>query len=419
MKTSKRLYKGASLLTLPDNDYTVIDIETTGLDPSVDEIIELAAIRVRNGEISDSFSSLVKPSSPVSSFIASFTGIDNDMLADASSVNKVLPQYLNFIGDDIVVGHNVHFDINFIYDNAMKCMGIPFVNDLLDMLRISRQKIHDVSDHSLSAMLSYFNIHPETAHRALKDCESTMILYQRLCEIDKKHFSSVEEILSGLTFEKRESAQHYFSGKKVCVKRLHDGIDVDTAISVLKELGATPTDTFFSDCNILCLSNPIYKKYTRYGPYDKSEIVEKAKHLESTNGLTVISENDLLKKLGIPVHSKKGKTKDILSLIEKQDGFEDPENPLYGKTCVFTGTLSEMPRKDAMQIVLNIGGKCSNSVTKKTNFLILGTQDYSRINGTKSSKQVRAEQLMLAGSDLMILSENVFYDMLENYDGEI
>lgn len=118
----------------------------------------------------------------------------------------------------------------------------------------------------------------------------------------------------------------------------------------------------------------------------------------------------MLEILNLPTVCKKAKN--VLAYIEKQDGFEDVESPFYGKTCVFTGTLTGMQRKDAMQIVLNIGGKCSNSVTAKTDYLILGTQDYTRIKGQKSSKQIKAESLILKGANISILSESVFFDML-------
>ena len=101
--------------------------------------------------------------------------------------------------------------------------------------------------------------------------------------------------------------------------------------------------------------------------------------------------------------------KDIVT--EKTDF--DETHPLFGKTCVFTGTLEKMARKDAMQIVVDLGGLVGNSVTKKTNYLILGNNDYcSSIKGGKSSKQKKAESLKLAGNDIEIISENVFYDMI-------
>ena len=91
-------------------------------------------------------------------------------------------------------------------------------------------------------------------------------------------------------------------------------------------------------------------------------------------------------------------------------------HPLYGKVCVFTGKLELMSREQAAQLVVNLGGTCGNGVTKKTNYLILGNNDYcSTIKDGKSSKQKKAEQLILSGQDLQIIPEDVFYELvLEN-----
>jgi len=110
--------KGRSIIAFPSG-YVALDIETTGLDPSVDEIIELAAIRVRDGVRADTFASLVKPRNTISGFITELTGITNDMVSGAPRVESILPQFCEFIGGDVVVGHNVNFDINFIYDALM------------------------------------------------------------------------------------------------------------------------------------------------------------------------------------------------------------------------------------------------------------------------------------------------------------
>ena len=87
------------------------------------------------------------------------------------------------------------------------------------------------------------------------------------------------------------------------------------------------------------------------------------------------------------------------------------------KVCVFTGTLERMQRKDAMQLVVNLGGSCGDSVTAKTNFLILGNNDYcTTIKDGKSTKQKKAEALILKGNDLQIISETTFYDMISEDD---
>ena len=109
-------------------------------------------------------------------------------------------------------------------------------------------------------------------------------------------------------------------------------------------------------------------------------------------------------------NSTKIKVKDIVS----QNTEFDKDNPLYNKVCVFTGTLEKMARKDAMQIVVNLGGICGDNVTNKTNYLILGNNDYCRtIKDGKSNKQKTAEKLKINGQDIEIISENVFYDMIE------
>lgn len=107
--------KGDSLLAAAEN-FVAIDIETTGLFPDCDEIIELGAVRYRSGEAADRFSQRVKPETPINDFITRLTGISNEMLADAPSIERVLPEFTVFLGSDILVGHSVNFDINFLYD---------------------------------------------------------------------------------------------------------------------------------------------------------------------------------------------------------------------------------------------------------------------------------------------------------------
>jgi DNA polymerase-3 subunit epsilon len=91
----------------------------------------------------------------------------------------------------------------------------------------------------------------------------------------------------------------------------------------------------------------------------------------------------------------------------------DTAHPLYGKTCVFTGVLERMTRREAMQLVVNIGGLVADNVTKETNFLILGNNDYkASIKEGKSTKQKKAEDMKLKGKDIEIMPEKVFYDLI-------
>jgi hypothetical protein len=114
----------------------------------------------------------------------------------------------------------------------------------------------------------------------------------------------------------------------------------------------------------------------------------------------------------IKLFSKTSKNVNAKEITTTKTSF-DETHPLYGKKCVFTGTLEKMVRQEAMQLVVDLGGEVQNNVTKETNYLILGNNDYcTSIKGGKSNKQKKAEELMVKGQDISIIPENVFYDMV-------
>lgn len=171
-----RPYKGNSILK-ELSEYVVVDTETTGLSPRSDSIIELAAIYVRDDKIEDSFSSLINPHRTVSSFISHLTGITNEMLSTAPDTRPVLTDFLNFVNGHVVIGHNVNFDINFIYESTMRVLDVPFTNDFLDTMRMSRRLFPQYRHHKLIDLVQRFDIGSSTAHRALADAEQTYECY--------------------------------------------------------------------------------------------------------------------------------------------------------------------------------------------------------------------------------------------------
>lgn len=137
MKGSRE-FKGNSLLE-DVSDYVAIDLETIGLDPMYDDIIEFGAVKVSNGIIIDKFQSLINPGYEISPFIATLTGISNEMLASAPSLVPTLSKFIEFLGNYTIVGHNVNFDINFIYDACVNNLGVAFSNNFIDTMRLSRR----------------------------------------------------------------------------------------------------------------------------------------------------------------------------------------------------------------------------------------------------------------------------------------
>lgn len=300
-----REYKGNSLLLFP-TDYTVIDIESTGLSSMYDSIIEICALRYRNKEFVEKFSTLVKPPYDIDEFIEQLTGITNDMLSSAPKIEDVLPEFLNFIGNDILVGHNVNFDINFIYDNCSTFLSVPFRNDFVDTLRIARLLHKEHKHNRLCDLAGRYNLSYKNAHRAEYDC----LLTNTILSIFDKEFS----------------------------------------------------DTYGDKETLNCLLKQNFKV---------SDIVPQALDI-------------------------------------------DTDNPIFGKTFVFTGVLEQMQRKDAMQIVADFGGISSNNINKHTNYLVLGNNDYCKsIKDGKSNKHKKAEDYKAKGYDIEIIPENVFFDMID------
>lgn len=163
--------------------YVVVDIETTGLNDE-DQIIEIGAVLVLNGEINSKFSLLIQCDNPIPDEISRLTGItSNDLKKNGISQEKALKQFLEFCEDDILVGHNINFDMRFLQISC-KNNGLPIIkNRIVDTMTLARKKIRYTSRYSLSAIATHFGIEHEIKHRALDDCILTYRIFEKLKEI--------------------------------------------------------------------------------------------------------------------------------------------------------------------------------------------------------------------------------------------
>ena len=176
---TERLNKGKSLLVFPSN-YTVVDIETTGMSASACEILEISAIRFRDCKRVSHFTTLVKPTYPIPRFITYLTGITNAMVRYAPDIAAAMRQFYDYVSDDLLMGYNVNFDVNFLYDNMMRVFGIPIENDFVDVLRFSRKALSFLESRSQTAVAEYYGLNTKGAHRSLFDCELCNEVYLRL-----------------------------------------------------------------------------------------------------------------------------------------------------------------------------------------------------------------------------------------------
>ena len=167
--------------------YIAFDVETTGLNPQENEIIEIGALKVRDGKVAERFTEFIHPLCPISPQITGLTGITNDMVADARPRKQVVSDFINFCEDDVLIGHNVSFDYSFMKSSAAKD-GMSFEKLGIDTLRIA-QKVHSGLDSkSLGRLCEYYHIENKSAHRAYHDALATAKLYQTLA-----HYFEAEE----------------------------------------------------------------------------------------------------------------------------------------------------------------------------------------------------------------------------------
>jgi len=162
-------------------DYIALDIETTGMGPDFSEITEIGGVRIKDNQVVEHFSQLVNPRTEIPEKITEITGITNEMVKDQPLIQSVLTRFVEFCGDQPILGHNVLFDFSFLKLNGLRC-NLDFEKEGLDTLALSRQFTKNVASHSLSHLLIHYNIPREKAHRAYDDALATHKLYQIIKE---------------------------------------------------------------------------------------------------------------------------------------------------------------------------------------------------------------------------------------------
>ena len=171
------------------NTIVVLDFETTGLSPATgDRAIEIGAVRLQNGVVVDSFQQLMNPGQRVNSFIEQYTGISNEMLADAPSCEQVMNDFADYIGDDNLLAHNASFDKKFL-DAELQRVGRSYSGQFACSLLVSRRVYQDAPNHRLGTLVKYKDIASDgDFHRALFDSQMTAKLWlEILSDIETKY----------------------------------------------------------------------------------------------------------------------------------------------------------------------------------------------------------------------------------------
>lgn len=281
-------------------DYIVFDFETTGLSPRTCSIIEVGALKVRNGEVVDTFSSFINPHEPLPEAIVKLTGITDEDLSNAPDLSAVLPAFISFCEDLPLVAHNAYFDLSF-FGHACTKLEINHSVCFIDTLTLSRISFPELPTHKLGDLILCLHLPtPPQNHRAVDDVVCTNYLLLRCLESYPEEYT-----------------YKYNSSQKTSLANL------------------------------------------------------------------------------VP------------------SGEVSPDHPLYQKSIVFTGELS-ISRKLAAQLATDVGALVKSSVSKKTDYLVVGVQDTEKVGAAGiSSKEQKTLDLINQGVPVSILDEAAFMQLLK------
>lgn len=232
-----RYIDGKLLIAYPD-DYTVLDIETTGLNPQNDYITEISAIKYRNNRRVDEFSSLVKPDFSIPYYITRLTGIDDAMVADAPSIDEVIISFMDFLADDIIAGYNVAFDLSFIAENLAGYYAKRLANDYVDVMKLAQNELPFLGRYKQTAVAEYFNIATAGAHRALVDCNICNGCYQKLKELAVADYHLPPQQRE-LVLAQSASSLKPLADKQIVLLGSFDSLYVKNVWEILTALGAS------------------------------------------------------------------------------------------------------------------------------------------------------------------------------------
>ena len=332
-------------------DFVVFDIETTGFSPVNNRIIEIGAVKVSGGNIVDRFSSFVNPQVPIPYEIEKLTGIRDDMVSEAPVIEEVLPQFLEFSRNCVLVAHNANFDMSFIQENARK-LGLPWEYTYVDTVGIARVLLPNQAKHTLDAVAKTLNISLENHHRAVDDAECTALIFVRfiqmleereihtLSQVNELGKASVELVrklptyhtiilakndLGRINLYRLVSESHltYFANRhpripKSLVLKYRDGLILGSACEA-GELYRALLDGQ-SDMQIARIVN--FYDYLEIQPRDNNRFMIASERVRNVNSMEDILEiNRRIVKLGEQFHKPVVATCDV--------HFLDPEDEIY------------------------------------------------------------------------------------------
>jgi len=176
--------------------FSVVDTETTGLDLATAKIINVAAVKVQNFKIIDFYNSFINPEIPIPTESIKWHNITDEMVADKPTAGEVLPDFINFVGSSVIVGHHINFDIKMINKELEDCYGCTLHNQWLDTMFIYSRAIRKKEEHvSLDHLLEKYKVVCNGRHTALGDALATAEVFTKMINQAKNDFASLKQLV--------------------------------------------------------------------------------------------------------------------------------------------------------------------------------------------------------------------------------
>lgn len=365
--------KGKRLLQIPD-DYTVVDIETTGFKTGVDNIIEIAALKVRSGKVVDEYSTLIYRKEILNPAITKLTGITSNMLLEGKLIKHAINEFLDFLGDNIILGHNITFDINFL-DFEAKKLGKQLNNDFVDTLYLSKQALPDVS-HKLENLVKMLGIDDDIHHRAMADCYHAYRLANRLKRGDLT-------IVETIPASDNKGKPFIATDKTKAINKLNGIL-----------IGITCDDILSND-EIYALNSWLSENRSLAGNYP-FDMISSAINEVLKDGMIDESEREYLLELFKEAADPLSNAKRKLYL-----------NDLKGKTICLSGEFTGFSKEEFTCKLNSLGAIVKETVTRKTEILIvggLGSKQWAC--GNYGNKVKKALEMQEQGIPITIIMES-------------
>ena len=406
-----------------DSDFVVFDIETTGLNPRNDDIIEIGAVKVSNKKVVDSFSTFVHTDRKLPSKIIELTSITDEMLEGQPSIQDVLPAFLDFAKDSVLVAHNAKFDVGFIKEKTKVYLNKNYEPPVLDTLELSKALIKDIKNHRLNTLTKKLGISLLNHHRAVDDANATaqlfIILISKLSEREIFDLDELNELLKEDVDIVKQSSYHIniLVKNNIGLKNLYNLVTDSHINNFYKKPRLLKSNlNKFREGLILgtaCEAGELYRAILEGSSDEKiEEIAQYYDFLEIQplhNNMFLVN-NERLKS----VEELKKINKKIIKLGEK-----------FGKTVVATGDVHFLEKEDEVFRRILMSGQGYEDAEEQAPLYFKTTEemleDFSYLGEEKAYEVVVTNTNIIADSvePILPIPKGTFPPIIEGSDQEL